>query len=88
MGKKGISLAFFREDNYHKISIKLMGGLIVGGVGLLGLVGTLLSNSYNNNLSLYIFFSTYAIHLTNLLPIWGDGRQIAEMIVKSRLQGR
>ena len=74
---KGFRIGFQREVIAEDIAIKASGGGITGLIGCLGIALTLLAvqNDYTLKL-LMVFFSTYALHILNLLPFWGDGKEI------------
>jgi len=81
MAKKGFSMAFYHPNKSKSpIMQKLMGGLIVG---LIGCFSVWIINVLNlkHSSPFFVFFLCYALHLVNLFPFWGDGKEICKILL-------
>jgi hypothetical protein len=63
-----------------------MGPLIPSIIGFIGLISTYLFISSNITLYLYSFFIMYSMHIINLMPFGGDGKNIVLALLKMKFQ--
>lgn len=81
---KGFSYFFVHSDSVDNILGKLLGSLVPSALGIISIIVLSLINVGNINNYFLVFSFTYAIHIVNLIPFWGDGKDIFMKILKRK----